>query len=502
MPTLQQLAERVQALVPSKWHLDIHHFAEILGVEVEEVNGFIKCIEDGGTGSKTDGLWSSNPAPFKGVVNLKKEVEDNILNMHYTDTGNKAIDSVHLDEPSVASLEQGGVCRYIRLGRVRSRNKEITVKLQREIAKFVVGTHKTLTQFYPDDGEFRKKAWRNWIDGGENSDTYQTCHLPHIAVHFCNAWDAPVSRGMKPEDLTPTVLDLVKREIIEMLVRMHILPKAKLQIIAVRRSNRHMTVSDGESDVEIQPVKSKKRKFRQDNSDLLDADGVDGDLVDESDPNASALQLFNLGAIKELWRNHEYEEVGRREIALLNAHAGKDSSYSNMEIMEYGGMTYSIKEYDSITAISKSTLGRKAQNFDRLRSWINANNPSKLYHVGDGELLLKYAREGTRFTKGEARVTREVFEPTGPRKLKSESAQIARHTVFTCPGIGISKYPEVFTYFFVMFNGRAPTEKEIISASTLSRTSIVGDAYHLDGHGRSFFSFRRARSTPTCSPNQ
>ena len=76
MPTLQQLAEWVQALVPSKWHLDIHHFAEILGVEVEEVNGFIKCIKDGGTGSKTDGSWSSNPAPFNGVVNLKKEVED------------------------------------------------------------------------------------------------------------------------------------------------------------------------------------------------------------------------------------------------------------------------------------------------------------------------------------------------------------------------------------------------------------------------------------------
>jgi len=58
----------------------------------------------------------------------------------------------------------------------------------------------------------------------------------------------------------------------------------------------------------------------------VDPDGVDENSVDASDPNASTLGLFNLGELKQRWQNHEYEEVGRREIALLNARGGKDGS--------------------------------------------------------------------------------------------------------------------------------------------------------------------------------
>ena len=114
-------------------------------------------------------------------------------------------------------------------------------------------------------------------------------------------------------------------------------------------------------------------------------------------------------------------------------------------IIEHNGISYSIKEYEKILTIDKSTLGRKAKNFDRLRSWINSNNPTKLYLIGEGELLLSYVRGGIRFNKGEARLTREVFEPTGPRQLKSDSAQIIRHILYTNPKIGPSKFPELYT---------------------------------------------------------
>ena len=60
----------------------------------------------------------------------------------------------------------------------------------------------------------------------------------------------------------------------------------------------NLTVSDGESDVEIEPVASKKQKCRHNDTDLLNPDGIDGDSVDESDPNASILRLFNLGELK------------------------------------------------------------------------------------------------------------------------------------------------------------------------------------------------------------
>jgi len=57
-------------------------------------------------------------------------------------------------------------------------------------------------------------------------------HLPYIAAHFSDVWDAPVARGTDPRDITLTVLDLVKNEIVEMMVCMHHLPAAMLDRIA------------------------------------------------------------------------------------------------------------------------------------------------------------------------------------------------------------------------------------------------------------------------------
>ena len=192
-----------------------------------------------------------------------------------------------------------------------------------------------LTRYHPELAEFYKKNWLIWLEGGETANQYQRLHLPDIAVYFWSIWDAPKERHTDPRSLTLTILDLVKNEIIELLVRMYILPKSQLQAIAVRRSRRIMAVSDGESVIEIVPTQNKKRKCRQDNTDQ-DPDGVDGDHVDESDPNSDAIKLFNLGALKTLWRKDDYEEVGCSEIALVNAHAGNDSSLTNMEILEYG----------------------------------------------------------------------------------------------------------------------------------------------------------------------
>ena len=35
---------------------------------------------------------------------------------------------------------------------------------------------------------------------------YQLIHLPYIALHFCDVWDAPVTRGTDPRGIKPTVL--------------------------------------------------------------------------------------------------------------------------------------------------------------------------------------------------------------------------------------------------------------------------------------------------------
>ena len=237
--TLNQIATAVQTERPSKWYWDIKHFARTLEITVEEANGFISCIEKGGAGSKKDGTWRFNPKPFATKIDLTRD-EENLLNFHYTDVKDK---SSRLDND-----------RYIRLGRISLQNKAISVKIQRDIARFVMGTHKTLTQFYPCWANFRQENWRSWIDGGQSADHYQSVHLPYIAVHFSDVWDAPVARGTDPRGITPTVLNLVKNEIIEMMVCMYHLPATMLDRIALRRSRRNMAASD---DVEIIPVQCK-----------------------------------------------------------------------------------------------------------------------------------------------------------------------------------------------------------------------------------------------------
>ena len=48
-----------------------------------------------------------------------------------------------------------------------------------------------------------------------------------------------------------------------------------------------------------------------------------------------------------------YEEVGRREITLIAAYESRDGISTNAEINDYGGMTYSIVDFDAIKSIKK-----------------------------------------------------------------------------------------------------------------------------------------------------
>ena len=144
--------------------------------------------------------------------------------------------------------------RFICLGRISSQNKSITVKVQRELVRYVIGTHQTMTQSYPEWAKFRQKNWRSWVEGTKKANQYQKICLPYIAVHFWNVWDGPVSRGMDPLQLTPTVLDLVKNKIIDLMVHMFLLPSSIPQSAVGWRSRRNMVTED---DTEIPPVPSR-----------------------------------------------------------------------------------------------------------------------------------------------------------------------------------------------------------------------------------------------------
>ena len=152
-PSLAVIAESIQRQPASKWLWDAHHLAARLGISVEELHEFVLRIQNGGSGVKKDGTWLSNPAPYDRKINLTK-LEDNSLNLHLLDFGKKHLYGSTFPEPTPAVLES--TCRYFRLGNVCSINKVITAKVQREIASYVVGTHQTLTQFYPEIGARRR----------------------------------------------------------------------------------------------------------------------------------------------------------------------------------------------------------------------------------------------------------------------------------------------------------------------------------------------------------
>ena len=188
--------------------------------------------------------------------------------------------------------------------------------------------------------------------------------------------------------------------------------------------------------------------------------------------------LFDRGSIKELWRAGDYDEVGRWEIALLAAYEGRDGISANAQINDYGGMTYSIVDFDAIKSIKKKILRRKMKNMDTLKTWVNESLPSKLFQIREGQLLMSYAQDGKRYNEGEV-LTNQIFEPTGPRQLKSDCAQIIRHILFTNPRLGLCSFPDIFACMFLLVSGQAATEKEIPSASIIRSHMTKLNNYNL-----------------------
>ena len=318
--------------------------------------------------------------------------------MHYTDVRNEC---------------RRNDCRFVCLGKINVQNKHITVRVQTEIPKFVMGTHKTLTNDYPERADFRQKNWRSWIAGDTSADQYQCVHLAYIALHFCDIWDAPVVKGMNPRDITPTILDLFKNEIVEMMVCMHHLPAAMLDRIALRRSRRKMAVSD---DVEIIPAQHKQARLTP---SLAPCPETDDDENDGVDVYGGVLRLFNFSsALKAFWKNGKQKEVGRREMERMATYADKPYRAVCLEISTFGGMPYSMDEYKAIESLSKSDMSRKQLNFDRLRTWINDSLPFEHMRVRDGQLLLEFARTVERFNE-DVNLTNEVMKkgnlPQKPR---------------------------------------------------------------------------------------
>ena len=107
--TLLLMAESIQRRKACKWSWHINHFAASLQITVDEANEFIKCIQNGGMGMRKDGTWKANPIPCDTKINLAKK-EDNLLNFHCVDLGNKISEGSVFSEPCPAIVECSGRC--------------------------------------------------------------------------------------------------------------------------------------------------------------------------------------------------------------------------------------------------------------------------------------------------------------------------------------------------------------------------------------------------------
>ena len=101
----------------------------------------------------------------------------------------------------------------------------------------------------------------------------------------------------------------------------------------------------GNNDVTIEPIEKRARLTPSVSSPDTD---TDTDVEDDS----TTLHRFNLRELKELWKSGEQKEVGRRELALIAAHAGHSRFAVNTEISDLGGFPLSVEEYDDIRSVS------------------------------------------------------------------------------------------------------------------------------------------------------
>jgi len=321
-----------------------------------------------------------------------------------------------------------------------------------------------------------------WVAGDPRGDDYEKYDLPVLATALSHNWEEFVEPN--GSNLTPTVLAMVKKEIVDLLVSSFaVSPPDGFGTVVVRRSNR---VAGGSAESHaIVPASSNKRRITMPPpSDSSDSDDDDDDskvsmeLESDSEPESEDAKKkrlikffqhqFRRPDLRALWEEHEYVEVGTLEIACINAHLGKSRQYTNAIINSYGGRPFSVDHYEAIVGIGKSRLGELRKNFTLLRKWINDRATTKLYETYDEQLLLEYVTGGERetWTKGLG-LTRGLFYPTGPKELRPEVAFIIMHILFTNPNIGISKFPELFTEMHVLMTGKAPSEDQIPSPSTI-----------------------------------
>ena len=101
----------------------------------------------------------------------------------------------------------------------------------------VTGTHPALQVCEKAYIDRRKQCWTAWVDGHGNGSitaTLYRSHLPYIVVFFKHVWDVDLPSDISmdnAQELSSTVLEEVKNEIVDLLVKMFIIGVVSLYLV-------------------------------------------------------------------------------------------------------------------------------------------------------------------------------------------------------------------------------------------------------------------------------
>ena len=83
MVSFLQVANAVTNLEPSNHWIHESTLAKRLGISIDDLEGWVKCVREGGSGAVSDNTFVANPASYNVKIDLSDLLADNSLNLHY-----------------------------------------------------------------------------------------------------------------------------------------------------------------------------------------------------------------------------------------------------------------------------------------------------------------------------------------------------------------------------------------------------------------------------------
>jgi len=80
-----QVANAVTNLEPSNHWIHESTLTKRLEISIDDLEGWVKSVREGGSGAVSDNTFVANPAPYNVKIDLSDLSADNSLNLHYQD---------------------------------------------------------------------------------------------------------------------------------------------------------------------------------------------------------------------------------------------------------------------------------------------------------------------------------------------------------------------------------------------------------------------------------